>query len=418
MNTTQKTPGEKTTFTSYEIFMVALLSILQFSVVLDFMILSPLGYKLMPELKITPEQFGLVVSAYAFSAGISGLLVAGFADKFDRKNLLLFFYVGFVLGTAFCALANSFETLLAARIITGIFGGVIGSIAFAIITDLFKLEVRGRVMGYTQMAFAASQILGIPIGLALANKWGWHSTFWMIVFFSVIIGIIILVYMKPVDAHLKLKSDRNPIDHLLKTLSNSHYIKGFLATTFLATGGFMLMPFGSAFTTNNLKISGDDLPLLFGITGLSSIILGPLIGKLSDKIGKYKIFFVGSLISAIMVVIYTNLGVSPLWLATLLNVLLFVGITSRMISSQALTSALPEPQDRGAFMSINSSVMQLSGGIAAIIAGKLLIQTPDGIFQNYYILGYSVIGSIAVALVLYYILHLQVQKNSSKGKGF
>ncbi len=406
----------KIVFTRYEIFMIAMMSILQFTVVLDFMILSPLGFILMPDLKISTEQFGWVVSAYAFSAGASGLLVAGFSDKFDRKKLLLFFYTGFVGGTAFCAMSEGYEYLLVARIVTGIFGGVIGSIGFAILTDLFAMEVRGRVMGFAQMAFAASQVLGIPIGLYLANKWGWHSTFWMIVAISIVIGLVILVYMKPINAHLKLKSDRNPVQHLWKAITNPDYSKGFLATTLLATGGFMLMPFGSAFSTNNLKIDGDSLPLLFGITGVTSIILGPFIGKLSDKIGKYKVFLMGSIISFVMVAIYTNLGVSPFWLVTLLNVILFIGITSRMISSQALISAVPQPQDRGVFMSINSSVMQLSGGIASIVAGKIVFQRPDGFLEHYPVLGYAVLCSITIAAGLYYLLDVQLKKRVSGNK--
>jgi predicted MFS family arabinose efflux permease len=414
MNSTQKSTEQKSPFTSYEIFMIVMLSVLQFTVVLDFMILSPLGYKLLPALSINPEQFGIVVAAYAFSAGTSGLLIAGFADKFDRKKLLLFFYVGFVIGTAFCALSNSYETLLAARIFTGIFGGVIGSIGIAIITDIFKIEVRGRVMGFTQMAFASSQVLGIPIGLLFADLWDWHAPFWMLVIFSIIVGVIIAIYMKPVNEHLKLKSDRNPVSHLLKTITNPYYTKGFLATIFLATGGFMLMPLGTAFSTNNLKVQDEHVKLVFVVTGLASVICGPFIGKLSDAIGKYKVFVIGSIISFVLVGIYTNLGPTPLWLVILLNVILFVGITSRMISSQALTSAVPQPQDRGAFMSINSSVMQIAGGIAAIIAGKIVTQTADGVLHHYNIIGYSVMGSILIALGLYYLLNEQVQKNLGK----
>src|SRR5690349_2974374 len=178
-------------FTKYQTLVIAILAILQFSIVLDFMVLSPLGAQLMLELDITPSQFGIVVSAYALSAGASGLLAAGFADKFDRKKLLLFFYAGFIIGTFLCGIAPDYNFLLIARIITGIFGGVIGSICFAIITDLFPMQTRGRVMGFAQMGFAASQILGIPIGLYLANGLGWHSPFLMIVGVSILAGIFI-----------------------------------------------------------------------------------------------------------------------------------------------------------------------------------------------------------------------------------
>lgn len=152
-------------FSRYQTRLVALLALAQFTVILDFIIMSPLGAILMPALNITAAQFGVAVSAYAFSAGISGILAAGFADRFDRKRLLLFFYAGFTVGTTLCALAPNYHLLLLGRIVTGLFGGVIGSIVLAIVTDLFALHLRGRVMGFVQTAFAASQVLGIPVGL-------------------------------------------------------------------------------------------------------------------------------------------------------------------------------------------------------------------------------------------------------------
>src|SRR6186713_1533611 len=184
MNT--PTPLPATGFSGYQKVVVGMLAFLQFAVILDFMLMSPLGAVILPSLSISPAQFGTVVSAYAFAAGISGLLAAGFADRFDRKKLLLFFYTGFILGTFLCGIAPNYQFLLMARIVTGLFGGVIGSISFAIISDLFKMEVRGRVMGLVQMAFAASQVLGIPIGLLLANNFGWHSPFMMNVGFSLL----------------------------------------------------------------------------------------------------------------------------------------------------------------------------------------------------------------------------------------
>ena len=399
----------KTPFTRYEIFVIAILSILQFTIILDFMVLSPLGAQLLIELNIKPAQFGLVVSAYAFSAGASGLLAAGFADKFDRKKLLLFFYTGFILGTIFCASAPSYKFLLFARIFTGIFGGVIGSICMAVITDLFSMEVRGRVMGFVQTAFAASQVLGIPIGLILANKYSWHAPFWMIVIFSIIVYTLIVIYLRPISEHLKLQSQSNAVQHLWNTIRTPQYLRAFLAVIVLSTGGFMLMPFGSAFSTNNMKIAMSDLPLIYGTTGVFSIILGPLIGKYSDKIGKYNLFFIGSIVSMIMIGIFTHLGVTPLWLAMVINVIIFTGISARMISSSALLTAVPKPQDRGAFMSIIASFQQLSGGVAAALAGLIVVQTTSGVLSNYDILGYVVITSMLIAIGMMYLLNKQIQ---------
>jgi predicted MFS family arabinose efflux permease len=180
------------------------LALTQFTVVLDFMVMSPLGDMLMKSMDLSTTQFGLCVSAYAFSAGISGLLTAGFADRFDRKSLLLFFYIGFIAGTLFCGLADTYPLLLAARIFTGIFGGVIGSISMAIVTDMFVIEKRGRVIGYLQMGFGGSQVLGIPISLYIANHWGWQSPFLMIVVLASLIWFFIVLKLKPVKEHLEI----------------------------------------------------------------------------------------------------------------------------------------------------------------------------------------------------------------------
>ncbi len=403
---------QKTNFSRYDIFVIAILTILQFTLILDFMVLSPLGAMLMPALNISTAQFGMVVSAYAFSAGISGFLAAGFADKFDRKKILLFFYVGFIGGTLFCGLAANYHYLLLARIVTGIFGGVIGSISFAIITDLFRLEQRGRVMGFVQMAFASSQVLGLPIGLYFANLWGWHAPFIMIVLVSIVIAAMIIIYLKPIDAHLKVKSDRNPFMHLWKTISQSTYLKTFVATALLATGGFMMMPFGTAFGVNNLKLTLEQLPLLYMITGAFSMVAGPLLGKLSDGWGKYRVFFVGSVIMIAIVSIYTNLGATPLWMVIILNIIMFVGISSRMISTSALISAVPDATDRGAFMSINSSIQQISGGVAAYIAGLIVVQTATGELERYDMLGYVVSASIVITIILIWFLDQYVTQKT------
>ncbi|MFC5411578.1 MFS transporter [Larkinella bovis] len=403
----------KIVFTGYEKAIIGLLAFIQFTVILDFMVLSPLGAQLLTELNITTAQFGWVVSAYAFSAGSAGLLTAGFADRYDRKKLLLFFYSGFVIGTLLCGIAPDYEFLLMARIITGLFGGVIGSIGFAIVTDLFAWQVRGRVMGVIQTAFAASQVLGIPVGLYLANALGWHAPFLLIVAVSVLVGMAIVLYMKPVNAHLNLKSDRNPFQHLLHTVSRPSYLRGFASTTLLATGGFMLMPFGSAFAIHNLGITQEELPLVYMVTGVSSIIIGPFAGKLSDRIGKYPLFLYASLWGMLITILYCNLGSTPLWQIMVINVLLFAGISARMVSSGALVSGIPDPQDRGAYMGINSSVSQISGGIASMIAGLIVVQAADGSLQRYSLLGYIVAATMAVTIVMMYIINWDVSRKQA-----
>jgi predicted MFS family arabinose efflux permease len=387
----EKTSGDSPAFTFNQKIIIAILALLQFTVILDFMVISPLGDILMKTLDMTTSNFGFAVSAYAFSAGISGLLAAGFADKFDRKKLLIFFYTGFIIGTVFCALSSSYMMLLMARIVTGLFGGVIGSVSLAIVTDLFVIHQRGRVMGFIQMAFATSQILGIPVGLYFANNWGWHSAFIMIAVLGVLILIAIITQMQPIVKHLEVQSDKSPFLHLWHTLSNKQYQIGFASIAFLSVGGFMLQPFGSAFLVNNIKISHLELPMVFFFTGLSVLFIMPLVGKLSDKISKFKLFAAGSILSIIMILIYTNLNPIPLWEIVVINMILFMGIMSRMIPATTLNTAIPGLEDRGAYMSISSSLQQIAGGIAAVCAGYIVHQkTKTAPLENYDILGYVI----------------------------
>lgn len=405
--------GAKASFTRYQMFVIAVLAFLQFTIILDFMVMSPLGAIMMPELGITPSQFGWAVSVYAFSAGLSGILAAGFADRFDRKRLLLFFYGGFVLGTMLCATAPSYHWLLGARIVTGLFGGVIGAIVLAISTDLFPMEMRGRVMGWVQTAFAASQVLGLPAGLYFANLWNWHAPFVAIVAIAAPAGLVIALYMRPVTAHLTLKQEHSPWRHFIATLREPSYTMAFAVTAILATGGFMLMPFGSAFLVNNVGIDLAHIPTIYLVTGLSTVFAGPLIGRAADRYGKYQTFLFGSVVSILMVAIWTNMGPTPLWLVVIVNVLLFVGIFSRIIPSQALLSAIPAMQRRGAFNAISASLQQFSGGIASLAAGMLIIEDPGGHLRHFDWLGAIVIAATLLSMVLMYFIHKQVPERTA-----
>ena len=399
-------------FSSYERFVVAILALLQFSIVLDFMVLSPLGAVLMPTLQITTSQFGLVVSGYAFSASLSGLLAAGFADRFDRKRLLLFFYTGFIVGTLLCGLATTYEWLLVARIVTGLFGGVIGSITMAITTDLFPINMRGRVMGIVQTAFAASQVLGIPVSLYLSARFSWQAPFFLIVGVSVMVWAVIAWRMQPIDRHIALQAPGNPFLHLLATLRVPRYLVAFATTALLTTGGFMLMPFSSAFSVNNLGIALDELPMVYMVTGIVAMISGPLVGRLTDAVGKLQTFAIGSLITIVFVTIYTNLGRTPLPWVMAINASLFIGITARIIASQALISIVPKMSQRGAFMAVSSSIQQVSGGLASVIAGQIVVAGADGTLSRFDTLGLLVSLATIASVALMYQINQLIQRDT------
>jgi len=307
--------------------------------------------------------------------------------------------------------------LLVARIVTGLFGGVIGSIVFAITTDLFMFSMRGRVMGFVQTAFAASQVLGLPLGIYLANAWNWHTPFFMIVAVGALVGLMILRYLQPIDGHLRLKNERSAFQHLLKTGQSPRNLQGFAATALMAVGGFMLMPFSSAYSVHNLGVDLSDLPSVYMVTGLSAIVAGPLVGRASDRFGKFPVFLFGTAITIVMVTIYCNLGHASLAMVMLIYSLLFVGISARMIASQALMSAIPEPQSRGAYMAISSSIQQMAGGVAAVMAGHIVVAQADGSLLYFELIGYVVALASLFTLVMMLRIHRLVPEPARPASG-
>jgi predicted MFS family arabinose efflux permease len=409
MNAITNTPQPvKLKFSPYQKFVLVILAFLQFTIILDFMIISPLGAIVMPALDIGTNEFGWAVSAYAFAAAISGVSAAGFADRFDRKRLLLFFYGGFIVGTALCAVAPTYHFLLAARVVTGLFGGVIGSVVLAIAADLFPLEMRGRVMGVVQTAFAGAQVLGLPVGIYLAGLWNWHTPFVAIVAIAVPASLVIALYMNPVVEHLKSKQEHSAWLHLARTLFEPKYAPAFVGIMALTTGGYMIMPFLSTFIVNNIGLPIRDLPTVYLVTGLCTVFTGPIVGKASDRFGKFRTFLFGTVVFLVMIAIYTDLGPTSLVGVIIVNALLFVGIFSRMIPAQALFSAVPEPAKRGSFNAIMASLQQLSGGIASAFAGLIIVQNSSGQLQHFDWMGYIVMASALLSLALIYIIHRAV----------
>jgi predicted MFS family arabinose efflux permease len=414
---TASAPGQapKLKFTGYQLFILAIIAFIQFTVVLDFMVMAPMGAILMPELGITPRQFSIAVSAYSVSAFVGSFCASFLADRFDRKRFLLFFYGGFVLGTLLCGLAPGYHALVGARIFTGIFGGVISSISSAIITDLFAPQQRGRVMGIVQMAFGVSQVVGIPVGLVLADRWDWHMPFLMIVGIAIPVGVMIMLFMKPVAAHLQLQASTTQWQKVKTTFGTPIYLLAYFTTALLPLGGYMLMPFSSAFLQFNLGVSDAELPIVFLVSGLFSMVTGPLIGWLSDKVGRYRMFVVGSLLSMVMVVIFTTLGPSPLAMVIVINVILYMGVTGRIIPAMAINSMVPNPADRGAFMSINSSLQQLSGGIGAMVSGLIVTRANDhSPLVHFDWVGYITAAIMVLTLMMMFLVNREVAAKSKQ----
>jgi predicted MFS family arabinose efflux permease len=293
-------------------------------------------------------------------------------------------------------------------VVTGLFGGVIGSVVLAIAADLFPLEMRGRVMGFVQTGFADAQVLGLPAGIHLAGLWTWHSPFVAIIAIAVPASLVIAVCMKPVVGHLKAKQERSAWRHLARTLFEPKYTSAFVGIMALTTGGYMIMPFLSTFIVNNLGIPLRNLPTIYLVTGLCTVFVGPLVGKASDRFGKFRTFLFGTLVTLIMIAVYANLGPTSLLSVLVVNALLFVGIFSRMIPAQALFSAVPEATRRGSFNAIMASLQKFSGGIASVFAGLILVQKSTGQPQHFNWLGYIVMATALLSLALIHLIHRAV----------
>lgn len=376
MNTAINTPATNS-FSTYQKQVLLLMALVQFCIILDFMIISPIGDILMKSLSINTAQFGIVVSSYAFSAAIASILTAGFADRFDRKKLLIVFYCGFILGTLACGLSTSYEQVVASRIITGMFAGVSSAVLLTMVIDLFLPQQRGRAMGMIQLGFGMSQVLGVPLGLFIADKLGWQFTFFSIVLLAASILVALALLLNPVNEHLQHQVERNPFLHFWKTISNRDYQIGFSAVTLISIGGFMIMPFTAVFLVNNVHVSTSDLPIIFLSSGIVALIVMPLMGKLSDQYDRYTLFVIGSLAGIVMITIYTHMSVTPLWLVIIINMLMMACVMCRMSPAMALNSMVPKPEDRGAYMGLSSALQQTAGGMGAVLAGMIIYQADN-----------------------------------------
>ncbi len=384
------------------------LAAIQFTYVVEFIIMAPLGPQLMRIFQITPQQFGFILSAYAFSAGICGFLSAFVVDKFDRKHVLSVAYIGFLLGTLGCAFAPSYMFLLVSRTITGAFGGLIGSQVFAVIGDTIPFERRGQATGIVTASFSLASVLGVPAGLYLANTFGWHSAFMAIVIVGVVVLCLIFAFIPNLHGHIAKQGEfeqsavarPSPFAVVTAVTSNPNQLRAILLLSCLIMGQFAVIPFLAPYMVSNVKFDEIKLPFIYLVGGIASSVSAPFVGKMVDKIGGVRVLMVASALSIIPLFIATNLPPVPIAVVLCVSTLMFIFISSRMISAMALINSTVLPQQRGSFLSISNAIQQLSGGAAALLAGIVVVKTPTGELQNYQYLGYFAIALSFAAIVI------------------
>ena len=361
----------------------------------DFIIIMPLGPQYMRLFSITPAQFGLIVASYAISAGIAGISAGFFLDRFDRKKAVLTLYSGFMLGTLFCGLAQTYPLLVAARALAGAFGGVTGALILAIVGDVVPEHRRGAAMGLVMSAFSVANICGVPLGLVLASHLSWHVPFYVLAALSLVVLTVLAVVMPPLRSHLAHLRDEPPTTRMLAILSGASHQKAFMFMGLLTFTGFVMFPYLPNYFVANVGLTEKDLPWIYVCGGFCTMFSMNIIGRWADRSGKRRVFTYMSLAATVPILLVANLPPAPVAVAVAVSTLLMICMSGRFVPAMAMMTASIEARHRGGFMSVNSSVQQLAAGIAAWVSGMILGQGANGRVTHF-----SVTGTLSVACAL------------------
>ncbi len=383
-----------------EVLLLAVLTGVQFTHIMDFMVLMPLGPQLMRLWKIDPHQFGLLVSAYTFSAAVAALLCAFYIDRFDRKAALLLLYGGFALSTLLCALAPGYWTLLGARAVAGAFGGVAGAAVYSIVGDTIPDSRRGTAMGKIMVAFPISAVAGVPVGLLLASYFNWRAPFFLLTMISVLVLLGAWKILPPLRAHVAHAKSQNPLRQAHAVFADANHRRALTLIAILIFGGFSVIPFIAPYMVANVGLREIDLPWLYFFGGMATVFTSRRIGRLADRHGKRETFTVIALISIAPLLITTNLPPVPVWVAICASVLFMVFVSGRFVPAMAIVTAAAQPKLRGSFMSFNSAIQQLALGMASLLSGAIIGHSSSGALTHYWTVGLIAVGCTLVAIFL------------------
>jgi predicted MFS family arabinose efflux permease len=381
-------------FTAAELLLLLVLAAVQFTHVLDFMIVLPLEPIFTAQMKLTPQQFGFLVAAYGFSAGASGLTAAWFLDRFDRKRILLFLYAGFTVGTLLCAVAPGFVTLVIARAVAGAFGGIAGANVLAIVGDAFAEQRRGWAMGVVMSAFSFAQIIGLPAGLWLAGLEGWRMPFALLGGLSSVVLLLAAWVLPPLRGHLAHGRPRPA--GTWTVLYHPAHVRAYALMVVLVLSTSMIFPYLVGYLEFNVHRSHAEVPLVYVCGGLASLVALNVVGILADWFGKLSVFRVLAVSAVLPTLLVTNLPPVSLAAALTASTLFMVLTAGRMVPAWALITSCVVPRYRGSFLSLNASVQQFALGLAALVAGAILRQADE----TAPLTGFPTVGLLGAAMML------------------
>lgn len=384
-----------------ERMVVTILAAMQFFHVLDFVIMMPLGPFFMREFTIDSTEFGLLVSSYTFSAGLFGFLGALFLEKWERKKSLLFVFLGFSLSTILCSFSVNYFQLLIARAIAGGFGGLTGALILAIIGDIIPYNRRGKVTGVVLSAFSLASIIGIPLGMLLAENYSWKATFFLIGILSLVIFQFARLILPESKNQPSTDNLFNRIQIFIQMLLDVQMSKALLFMVCLMFAGFSLIPFITPYMVGNVGLQMDELKYIYLIGGLATFFTTRSIGRLADIYGKFKVFTIVATISWIPVIWLTHMNQSSLWIALSCTTLFMIFVSGRLVPAFAMITACAKKEIRASFMSLNSAVQQLASGLASLISGIIITETENSHnLQNYDLVGWLAIGFSLLSILI------------------
>ena len=378
-----------------ELWLLLTLAGIQFTHIVDFMVMMPLGPQFTHLFSISDAKFGLLVSAYTFSAGASGLLASFYVDLFSRKKLLLTLYVLFAVATMVCGLAQTYDTLMLARIAAGAFGGVLAAMAQTIVADVIPFERRGRAMGIVMSSFALASVAGVPIGLFLASQFNWHTPFFAIAGVCVLFAIGAYITLPPLADHLK-QHRASPLASIQEVLRDANHQKAFVFTALMMIAGFTVIPYITIYTTTNGGLTMQQVPYVYLLGGAVTLFTARLIGRLTDSVGKSKMFKITAVFGMLAILLVTLSASFGLWGILLVTTIMFVGMNGRMIPGMAIATSAANPRLRGTFMALNSSVQSLAMGLASFVGGLVISRDAQGLVQFFWV--NALIGGVATML--------------------
>ncbi|MGA8053875.1 MAG: MFS transporter [Burkholderiales bacterium] len=372
----------------------------QFTTVLDFMLMMPLGPQLMRVFAISPTQFGLLVSSYTLTAAGIGFLAALFVDRFDRRHTLLALYACFTLTTILAATAQTYAWLLVARATAGAFGGLMGACVFAIVGDVIPERRRGSALGLVVSAFSIASIVGIPLSLTLAAYWSWRAPYVLLTLLGVVNFAVVFTTVPRMGAHVEAARARNPITQVRAVFSEPNHLRAFLFAAMLTFSGFTVVPFISPYMVANVGVSETELAWLYLVGGLVTLGVVRLVGRLSDLHGRRRIFIIVAAISMLGIFVTTHLPRVPLWVAILASCLLMPTFSGRFVPAMAIITAAVQPRLRGSFMSFNAAIQQLASGSATFLSSLAIGKSPSGELTHFGTVGWVAVGATLVCIFL------------------